>query len=390
MNNQTIYFDNAATTPLSSAVKEKILSVMENYGNPSSLHPVGQSARATLEEARRQIAAALGVRNLLSARLIFTASGSEADNLAILGTAYAKPRRRGGRIISTDSEHSAVEKALSALEKDGFDVVRIPTKGGVLDFDAYAAALNDKVFLVTMMAVNNETGAVYDLARAFAMAKAKNPDIVTHTDAVQAFLKIPLTPASLKADMISVSGHKINAPKGVGALYLSPEAIKRRDLIPTVYGGGQEYGFRSGTENLLGIAAFGEAAREGFSNFAARRAHLAGLREYAIGRLGELPVRVNKPTGACAPHIVNLTLPDIKSETMLHELSRSGICVSQGSACSTHAKSVSSALLSFGLPVSEAECSLRLSFGHQNTTQEIDLMIDAMRSALDRLVRIHR
>ena len=390
MNNQTIYFDNAATTPLSDAVRKKLLLVMENYGNPSSLHPVGQSARATLEEARRQVAAALGVRNLLSARLIFTASGSEADNLAILGTAYAKPRRRGCRIISTDSEHSAVEKALCVLEKDGFDVVRIPTKGGVLDFDAYAAALNDKVFLVTMMAVNNETGAAYDLARAFAMAKAKNPDTVTHTDAVQAFLKIPLTPASLKADMISISGHKINAPKGVGALYLSPEAIKRRDLVPTVYGGGQEYGFRSGTENLLGIAAFGEAAREGFSDFAVRRAHLASLREYAIGRLGELPVRVNTPEGACAPHIVNLTLPDVKSETMLHELSRSGICVSQGSACSTHAKSVSSALLSFGLPVSEAECSLRLSFGYQNTTEEIDVMIEAMRAALDRLVRIHR
>lgn len=389
MSKEIIYFDNAATTPLSNAVKQKMLEVMEIYGNPSSLHPVGQQARALLEEARRQVALSLGVRNLQNGRLLFTASGSEADNLAIFGTAYAKPRRRGGRIITTDSEHSAVEKTLRALEADGFEVVRISTKNGVLDMQAYADALNDRVFLVTMMAVNNETGAAYELSRAFAMAKAKNPDVVTHTDAVQAYLKIPLTPTSIKADMISISGHKVHAPKGVGALYVSPEAIKRRDLIPTVYGGGQEYGFRSGTENLVGIAALGEAARVGHASFAERVAHLRALREYAIGRLSELEVRVNQPQGACAPHVINITLPDVKSETMLHALSESGICVSQGSACSSRARSVSSSLISFGLTPAEAECSLRLSFGEENTAEQIDLTVNAMREALARLVRIH-
>ncbi len=386
-----IYLDNSATTPLCEEAKAKMLAAMETYGNPSSLHPVGQAAHALVEEARRKIALTLGLRGTLDPKqLIFTSCGSESDNLAILGAAYAKERRRGGRVISTDSEHPGVENALRVLEKDGFDVVRVATRGGELDWEAYAAALNDRTFLVSIMTVNNETGAMYDLKRAFAMAKARKKEIVTHTDAVQGYLKCRLNPAAIGADLVTLSAHKIHAPKGVGALYVSAEAHKRRDIVPTLYGGGQESGFRSGTENVIGIAAFGEAAHAGYGNLSENLARMCDLRDYAAQRLSELPVRLHIPTGARAPHILNFALPDIKSETMVHELSTSGICVSGGSACATHSKSLSRALLAFGVPERDVECSIRVSFSHFNTREDVDALIEALGAAIERLVKIHR
>ena len=240
------------------------------------------------------------------------------------------------------------------------------------------------------MMVNNETGALYDVGRAFALAKAKNSDIVTHTDAVQGYLKCRFSPTALRADLITVSAHKIHGPKGIGALLVSPEALKRRDLIPTLMGGGQEGGFRSGTENVIGIVGFGAAAKEGYADLTAHLDHMKDLREYAISRLSPLSVRLNLPAGACAPHILNLTLPDIRSETMLHELSRSGICISHGSACSSHSREVSSALTAFGLTRREIECSVRVSFSIYNSREDVDKLIDAMSNALDHLVRIKR
>ena len=388
---KTIYLDNSATTPLSEGAREALIRGADCYGNPSSLHPAGQAAHAMVEEARRAVALSLGLRTRPQpGQILFTASGSEADNLAIFGTAYAKARRRGGRVITTDSEHPAVENAMRALEKDGFEVVRLRTVGGVLDFEQYAEALNSHTFLVSIMAVNNETGAMYDLSRAFAMAKACNPDIVTHTDAVQGYLKCRLLPTSLKADLVTVSGHKIHAPKGVGALYVSSEALKRRDLVPVTYGGGQEAGFRSGTENVPGICAFGAAAKEGFESLSRDLAHLCDLRTYAEQKLANLPLKMHIPTGARAPHILNFALPDIKSETMVHALSESGICVSGGSACSTHSKSLSRALLSFGVPEGEVECSIRVSFSRYNAREDVDALAVALESAIERLVRIHR
>lgn len=386
-----IYLDNSATTALSDTAKKAMFDAMECYGNPSSLHPLGEASHRLVEQARKDILVTLGIRSTVGAgQLIFTSCGSEADNLALFGTAYAKPRRKGGRIISTDSEHAAVEKALQALEGDGFDVVRISTRNGVLDFDAYAAALNDKTFLVSMMMVNNETGAQYDIARAFSMAKAKNPDIVTHTDAVQGYLKCRFTPQSIKADMVSISGHKIHAPKGVGALYISKDALRRRDLIPTLLGGGQEDGLRSGTENVIGIVAFGAAAKEGYAALNASLSHLQELRDYTEELLEELPVRINRPAGARAPHVLHLTLPEIRSETMLHELSKSGICVSAGSACSSHSKAKSHALSAFGLSDREIEYSLRISFSVYNTREDVDALIEAMKEAFAHLVRAKR
>ncbi len=388
---KTIYFDNSATTPLSPSVKAAMTEMLEIYGNPSSLHTLGQEAYTRLETARRQVAATLGIKGApLAGQLTFTSCGSEADNLAILGTAYAKARRRGGRILTTDSEHPGVERAMARLETDGFEVVRISTLGGKLDMEQYAASLTDRTFLVSLMAVNNETGAQYDIARAFALAKTKNADIVTHTDAVQGYLKCRLNPALIKADLVTVSAHKINGPKGVGALYASPDALKRRDFQPWLLGGGQEGGFRSGTENLCGIVGFGVAAAEGHAHLAENVTHLTALRTYAEQQLAALPVRLNIPQGARAPHILNLTLPDIKSETMLHALSAHGICISHGSACSSHAQKVSPSLLALGLSAADAACSIRVSFGIQNTTAEIDTFVQALSAEIARLVRVKR
>ena len=386
-----IYLDNSATTALCDAAKAKLVETMETFGNPSSLHPAGQAARKLVEEARREVASSLGLRGpVRPEQLIFTSCGSEADNLAIFGTAYAKERRRGGRIITTDSEHSGVEKAMQALEADGFEVIRIPTRGGKLDWKVYEDALNARTFLVSMMMVNNETGAMYDVKRAFAMAKAQKPDIVTHTDAVQGYLKCRFTPDAIKADLVTISGHKIHAPKGVGALYVSAAALKRRDIVPTLLGGGQEGGFRSGTENVLGIVAFGAAAKYGFANLNTHLPHLLQLRNYAEEKLSALPVKLHVPTGARAPHILSLSLPDIKSETMVHALSESGICVSGGSACSTHSKKLSRALLAFGATENETECALRISFSHYNTTEDVDALVEALAVNVEKLVKIHR
>ena len=385
-----IYLDNSATTALCEAAKNKMTEAMDCYGNPSSLHGVGLAAHEMLEEARAQVARTLGVRVGASAgQLIFTSCGSEADNLAILGTAYAKPRRAGGRIITTDSEHPAVENTMRALENDGFEVVRIPTKGGVLDFDQYAKALTPKTFLVSMMMVNNETGAVYDVKRAFAMAKAKDVAIVTHTDAVQGYLKCRFTPQLIKADMVSISAHKIHGPKGVGALYVSPEALKRRDLSAVLFGGGQEYGWRAGTENMIGIVGFGAAAADQYAALNASLERMTALRDYAQKRLSELPVTFNLPIGARAPHVLSLTLPDIKSETMLSELSKHGICVSSGSACSSHSKNLSATLTAFGLTPEQIDSTIRISLCAQNTEEEIDALARVLGDAIDRLVRIH-
>jgi len=388
--NNIIYLDNSATTPLCDAAKQAMVEAMERYGNPSSLHPLGKEAHDTVELSRRRIAATLGIRTAPEAgQITFTASGTEADNLAIFGTAYAKERRRGGKIITTDSEHPAAENAFAALEKDGFEVVRISTRGGILDFEQYKAALDRRVFLVSMMTVNNETGAFYDIGRAFSMAKAVDPSIVTHTDAVQGYLKCRLSPTALKADLITLSAHKINGPKGVGALYASREALKRRDFVPTVLGGGQENGFRSGTENVIGIAGFGAAAEVGFASLSKSLPHLQALRDSAREKLQALPVTQNIPTGACAPHILNITLPDIRSETMLHALSADGICVSAGSACSSHSKKVSRALSAFGLSPEAIECSIRISFGEQNTMKDVDALVASLQKNIEKLVKIH-
>jgi len=382
-----VYLDNSATTALSAEARGAMAAAFDNFGNPSSLHRAGTEAHKIMTESRARVMKALGVRGISSGQLIFTSSGTEANNTAIFGTVYAKKRRISNRIITTDSEHPAVENSLKRLENDGFEIVRISTKYGILDFDGYSEALKVPPILVTMMMVNNETGARYDVGKAFKMAKKACPDTVTHCDAVQGFLKCSFTPETIAADLVTVSAHKIHGPKGVGALYISGSLLKAKKIIPFMCGGEQEFDFRPGTENTIGIAGFGAAAESGSSKLSSDIERMSSLRSYAIEKLSSLELSLNLPKGECAPHIINLTLPNIKSETMLHFLSSRDICVSSGSACSSHSKKTSRALLAFGLTEKEADCSIRVSLCESNTPDDIDRLTDALAEGIGTLVR---
>ena len=265
--------------------------------------------------------------------------------------------------------------------------MRVSTKGGVLDMETVYANCNRDLFMVSMMLVNNETGALYPLKEVFAAAHAANPTCICHCDAVQGFLKTPATPRALGADLMTVSAHKIHGPKGVGALYIAPHLKKSKSVAPIFEGGGQEWGYRSGTENVIGIAGFAAAAEQGRATLAASLSHMAALSDRLIAGLVEGEIRVNLPT-VRAPHIVNITLPHIKSETMLHFLSSKGIFVSSGSACSSHAGGPSAALKAFGLDDRAADCSLRVSFCPDNTPEQVDALLSALDEGLHSLIRI--
>ena len=389
MNDNTAYLDNSATTAPSEGVIDAMTAAARCYGNPSSVHAAGLESAALLRSCRAEVAAAFGLRRSDDFHIIFTASGSEANNLAIRGTALAKKRRISNRIITTDSEHPSVANTAASLAAEGFEVVKIPTRGGALDMAALERELDGGALMVSLLLVNHETGARYDVERAFRMAHAKNPEIVTHCDAVQGFMRIKFTPASLGADLVSVSAHKIHGPKGVGALCVAPGMIRAKRLAPVIYGGGQEEGFRSGTENLIDIAGFARACTEARENAERDAAHMDELYRHALDVLPAAGVRLNLPTNA-AGHIVSLTLPGIRSETMLHFLSEKGIFVSAGSACSSHAHGPSGTLLAFGLSPADADRTLRVSFGSQNTVDDIDRLADALRDGIGRLVRAGR
>ena len=385
-----IYLDNSATTALCDAAKNAMMRAMECYGNPSSLHTAGLEAEHMVRRAREQVEAALGVRKG-TGMIYFTASGTEANNLAIMGSVFAKERLVGKRIVTTDGEHSSIEATLQELEKKGFEVVRIPTKNGVLDMDFAGKAIDKNTILVTAMMVNNETGALYDLKSLFALAKRNAPGVVTHCDAVQGFMKAIFSPAAIGADLVTISAHKIHGPKGVGALYVGAEITKAKKLIPIIFGGGQELGMRSGTENVIGIAGFGAAAEQAQSTLRPDLIRMTQLRNYLEQKLAQIPeITLNLPSGNRAPHVVNLTLPDIKSETMLNHLSAKEICVSSGSACASHGKATSRALAAFGLTPEQADCSLRVSLCAQNTEADIDALCESLGGAVAALVRIHR
>ena len=385
-----IYLDNSATTEISAAAKKKMIEAIEVYGNPSSRHGMGIEARRLIDRAREQVGSALGLSRPLAEILTFTSCGSESNNAAILGSLYSKEKRRHNKVITTDSEHPSVDNVMRKLEKDGFEVVRISTRGGIINEDEFAAALDENVALVSLMLVNNETGAVYNVGKLFSAVKRKCPDAVTHCDAVQGFLKVPFTVKTLNADMISISAHKIHGPKGVGALYVSPEVVKMKKITPYLIGGGQEGGFRSGTENIVGIVGFGEAAAEGRANIAASVAKMAALRDLCAEKADAAGARPNIPIGQRAPHVLSLTLPSIKSETMLNFLSSKGFCVSAGSACSSHSRHISSSLVGFGLSEHEADCTIRVSFSEYNTESEIISFCESLSEGIKGLVKIKR
>lgn len=383
----SIYFDNSATTPVSERAARKAFAAMtETWGNPSSVHGKGVEAERLVTEARARLVRALGVKNPRMGSLFFTGSGTEADNMAITGVLRAKSFRGTPRVITTDSEHPAVLNPLREAELQGAEVIRLRTVGGVLDFDELTDALTPNTVLISLMRVNNETGAIYDVRGAFALAKEKCPDIVTHCDAIQGFTKLDCDPKKLNADLVAISGHKVGAPKGIGALWCDGTLLTKKKITPIVFGGGQESGYRSGTENVPGIVAFGEAAWERADTMKADCAHVSTLRQALIERLPD-GVTVNTPQGEYLPHILSLTVPGIKSEVLVRALSAEGIYLSAGSACSSKKLKTSTALTAFGLAPEEADSTVRVSLSHRNTAEETAIFCEALRSAMGRLAR---
>lgn len=385
-----IYLDNSATTPICDEALAAYIDASRNhFGNPSSLHTLGVEAERATEASRGEI---LGSLYAKSGDIIFTASGSEANNLAIIGRARAKERfRSGAKIITTMGEHASVNMPLEMLSREGYDIVKIPTTGGEIDLGALEHELGSDCILVAAMLVNNETGAVYNIPQVAKLIKKKAPGAYLHVDATQGYMKIPFSPEGLGADTVTVSSHKIEGPKGVGALYVSERVVKEKGLSPVIFGGGQEKGLRSGTENVPGIVAFGVAARIGHEKMKPNIQRLETLRDRLIEKIETDQVlsviSVTRPP-MHAPHILNITLPDIKSETMLHYLSSEGIYVSSGSACSSNTGHISSALTAYGRSEHEADCSIRISFSPRNTEDDVDALCDALVTGLGKLARI--
>lgn len=380
-----IYLDNSATTPLLPEVKAAMIAAMDTFGNPSSLHSAGLDAEKLVRLARERIYKALSIKNPDGYRVIFTSSGSEANNQILFGVAGAKNYRFTPRIVTTDSEHPSILEPLAALESRGVQVVRLSTKNGAIDLNELRSAINKNTVLLSIMTVNNETGARYDLKAAFSLAKRLNPAIITHTDCVQGFLKLPFSPELSLCDAVSLSAHKIGGPKGVGALVLSKALVTSKRVTPLIYGGGQEAGLRSGTENVLGIVGFGVAAEAGANSLAAFGEHALKLREVFASAIPE-GTRINQPI-AFAPHIISLTLPRLRSETVLHFLSAKGIFVSSGSACASNKKGSNYVLPAFGLSDDEVDTTLRISFSRETTADDLLACAAAIREAMESLIR---
>lgn len=387
-----IYLDNAATTKIRPEAMAEYVRVSENlWGNPSSLHSLGSDAERVLTTSKQTILNTLAAKN---AEIVFTASGTEANNLAIIGRALSKERyKRGAKIITTSGEHASVSAPLEELKKQGYKVACLSTRDGKIDMDELSRELTSDVILVSVMMVNNETGAVYNIPAIARAMKAKCPEAILHVDATQGYMKIPFTKAGIGADLITISSHKVEGPKGVGALIIGKDVIKKRGLSPVVFGGGQEMGLRSGTENVPGVAAFAEAARLAHKELSERIKTMQGLRARLVEslksdeRLAEISPTLPENH---APHILNITLPAIKSETMLHYLSSEGIYVSSGSACSSNGGHLSSALTAYGRSSEDADSSVRISFSPSNTEEDVDALVEALASGLSKLARIKR
>lgn len=365
------YLDNAATTkPCDKAVSAAVSALTETYGNPSSLHRAGFLAEELVNEARKNIASALSTQPEC---VIFTSGATESNNLAIIGSAKTYGRRKK-KIVTTTIEHPSVARTVDYLEEQGYEVVRIsPNHNGEIIPDDIVSAVDDNTFMVTCMLVNNETGYILPLKKAFTAIKRLYPECITHADCAQAFLKIPIKFSELSADMISISGHKIHAPKGIGALVLK----KGVRLLPIMFGGGQEKGIRSGTESVPLISAFGETVKEYAPTLSNAINNANEMNAYLREKLAKLPdISINSTEGICSPFIMNFSVVGIRSEIMLHFLESKGIYVSSGSACSKGAKS--SVLSEFRITDECIDSALRVSFSRFTTWQDIDMLVNGI------------
>ena len=379
-----VYFDNSATTRCSEGVRDiMVKTFMEDYGNPSSLHLKGVEADRYIRQARDRIAATLKVEEN---ELIFTSGGTEADNLAIIGGAMAN-RRAGKHLITTRIEHPAVANTMHFLEEQGFDVTWLAVDDqGLISLEELREAVTEETILVSVMYVNNEIGTVEPVAEAARIIKEKNPNTLFHVDAIQAYGKFRIHPKKLGIDLMSVSGHKIHGPKGVGFLYVK----EKTKLKPIIFGGGHQKGMRSGTENVPGIAGMGQAALEAYTDFEEKQAHMYRLREAFIrGLSDEAWAHVNGAECA-APHIVSVSFDKVRSEVLLHALEDKGICVSAGSACASNKPAVSETLKSIGVKKEYLYSTVRFSFSVENTLEEVAYCIQALKEIVPMLARYTR
>ena len=371
------YLDNAATTPVrAEAAQAAVKAMTEEWGNPSARHALGSRAAEQVKQWRSEVAAGLGCR---PEEVFFTSCGSEGDNWAIRAAAELG-KRKGKHIITTAIEHAAVLEPCRALEREGYEVTYLqPDRSGNITARQVKEALRPDTILVSMMLVNNELGTVLPVAQAAQLIRRLGSSALIHCDGVQGFLKVPFTPAELGVDLLTVSGHKIHAPKGIGALYVR-RGLK---LPPLIRGGGQEGGLRSGTEATAQIAAFAAAVRAGAATREADVRHMAELKAETLARLQEA-VPGLKPIGSgTAPHILAVTLPGYKSEVIVRFLSDRGICLSSGSAC--HKGKPSHVYAALKLPKSDLDGALRVSFSYDTTQQDVDALADGLRAAKEQL-----
>ena len=377
-----IYLDNAATTPVNSEVAQVIAdSLKSDFANPSSLYKIGAQSENKINTARRTVA---GFLNAKEDEIYFTSCASESNNIAIYGLAAAR-KNWANKIVTTGYEHPAVRKPLENLKEMGYTIANInPKADGNIDINEIVDAVDSKTALVTIIHVNNETGAVIDIKTACEKIKAKNKRTVIHIDATQSFMKLPVDVSKIPCDSMAFSGHKINAPKGIGGLYLK----KGTNIKTVMAGGGQEKGLRAGTENIHYILGFAKACEILYPNIKKNLNHYTQLKTRLSEGLAQFDnVAVNSPENA-APYTVNFSFMNYRSETLLHFLEADEIYISSGSACSKGA--ASHTLTAMGLDAKRIDSSIRVSFGVHTTEQDIDTFIDALRNAQEKLQKVKR
>ena len=370
-----IYLDHAATTPVPKAVADAMYTVLtEQYANPNAQYPFGQEMRRSVEDWRAVIAKAVGCE---ANQLFFTSCGTEGDNWAIRAACWQN-RHVGRHIVTTAVEHHAVLNCCQQLEQEGWEVTTIlPDQNGDISAESVLAAVRPDTALVSVMMVNNELGSIYPIADIAKGLKAVNEKTLLHTDAVQGFLKVPFSAKTLGADFITLSGHKIGAPKGIGALYIGPRVRNPRPLLP---GGGQEMGLRSGTEATAQIAGFAKAVELRCDHLEDKLRHMAEVKAYAVEKLSAIPDLQIIGDGN-APHVLSVSMAGWPSQNVVNDLGSQGICVSAGSAC--HQGKSSQVVAALHLPKRVAAGVIRLSFGPETTFAEIDACAEALRNHHD-------
>lgn len=392
-----VYLDNSATTKPSKAVCDIVgQALCEDYGNPSSMHRLGVKAERYMKDAASIIAGSLKVE---PKEIIFTSGGTEANNLALIGTAMAN-RRRANHIITTKIEHPSVHQTMLYLEENGFEIDFAPVDStGRLMKDKLYELMKDNTLMVSIMFVNNEIGAVQEIDELAAELKKRKKDLIIHTDAVQAFGKYRIYPKRENIDLLSFSGHKIHGPKGIGALYVSEKV----HILPTIFGGGHQRNLRSGTENIPGIAGLGQAVKEVYTDFDAKIERMYGLKQHFLQEVSRLErITINGVPKECtqdyemeylkktAPHIINVSFHGVRSEVLLHALEDKGVYVSSGSACSSHHPSPSMTLTAIGLSKELLDSTLRFSMSELTTREEIDYTLEQINEIVPVLRRYTR